>query len=87
LSIQTETREGSTKGFGQKEFFGIYSFVAHEHSVAELIFHIIKEEGSGGLRGGGRREKREGTLTPRDGHHNQTIPSRCKQTSGDGCVM
>jgi len=27
---------------GSEEFFGIYRFVAHEHSVAELIFHIIE---------------------------------------------
>ena len=33
-------REGG--GEESEEFFGIYRFVAHEHSVAELIFHIIK---------------------------------------------
>jgi hypothetical protein len=27
---------------GSEEFFGIYRFIAHEHSVAELIFHIIE---------------------------------------------
>jgi hypothetical protein len=29
-------------GEESEEFFGIYRFIAHEHSVAELIFHIIK---------------------------------------------
>ena len=35
----TEEKEKEEKS---EEFFGIYRFVAHEHSVAELIFHIIK---------------------------------------------
>ena len=43
-------REGG--GEESEKFFGIYRFVAHEHSVAELIFHIIKwGSGKGCLRG------------------------------------
>jgi len=37
----------------QKSFFGIYRFVAHEHSVAELIFHIIE---NGRWRGDRKKE-------------------------------
>jgi hypothetical protein len=65
-----------------EEFFGIYRFIAHEHSVAELIFHIIKRVGVGcsGAPSARRREETVLTMTMMD--NDVASPTRCYADEG-----